>query len=56
MHLKYLKWAVIALVIGYAIYLIMPKYYFLKTETQLLRCNEVTGACEVRLQGGSWRL
>lgn len=43
---KYSKWIILVLLIGIVIYWIIPKYYFIKVGSLLLKCNKITGSCE----------
>ncbi len=52
---KHSKLIIIALLVCLAIYLIIPKYYFLNIGSTLVKCNKITGKCE-KWRSGSWQL
>ncbi|GEM_PF-2890673 len=48
----------IVLIVVFFVYLLYPKYYFLTKSNSLIRCNKITGKCEVRrgtIEGGEWK-
>jgi len=50
---RIIKLIILAIVIIGVVYLLFPKYYFIKDSSWLLRCNKITGQCW-KYKSGQW--
>jgi len=50
---KYLFWIVGIIAIAIIFYILYPKYYFIRDG--YMRCNTITGSCDVRTSNNSWK-
>lgn len=51
---KLLKWIFLVAVAILLFYFLFPKFYFIKSDSVLIRCNKITGSCDIRRSGSNY--
>ena len=53
---KFIKWAILAIIVIAIVYFLFPKYYFIIDNGTIKgRCNEITGQCDARTSANHWK-